>query len=218
MTATPAPTAGAGLTDDRLGGIIRYIARLCLEAERGLRSPDQLRDLMDPRTAHLWQPDRTLGRFHPRPVLPTDIGHVRISRLSDTHVLATIVTRTDADRWAAITLRLRHRRGRWMLTDLQRLQSNRHYTTPPAEPHGDDIVMPRPGRLEQAAHERRLVHAALHPTSQRLAELPPTDPGHAPTADLVRTWRATLDDLDRELDHLRTRQATRRTDHPPLRR
>lgn len=107
-------------TDDQLHVILRFVARICLEVERGLRPPAHLHGFVDPGTT--LRPDAiTLGRFRGGPVLDDHIGQPHLSRLGDSHIVATVVTRIEAERWGALTLRLRAYQGRWWIADLQRL-------------------------------------------------------------------------------------------------
>lgn len=190
-------------TDDQLADIARFIARTCLEVERGLRPPQHLQSVMNPHVAGLWRRHNSIGRFAGGPVHDADIGTPHLSRINDTAVLATIITRTEGRRWGALTLKLDARRGRWEIAELQRLLAAAHYRTGPAP------QPPRQGtvdeRLGLVTGDRRLAAAALDATSRRLADLTPSAPGVRAARDMVRTWRRKLAELDRELAELRTR-------------
>lgn len=120
-------TSPSRLPSDReLGDILRYLARVCLETERGLRPPEQLTRFMDTRAAMRFS--RTLlrlGRFEGGAIQPTDIGEAHLTRHGDGTVFATIVTRTEGRRWGALSFKLREHEGRWQIADIQRLLATR---------------------------------------------------------------------------------------------
>lgn len=120
MSGTPGPPQP---TDRQLSDIVRYLARLCLEAERGLRPRDHLRRLMEPGDALRSRLLVTLGRFDGGPIRPADVGPAHVTRRSDGSVLASVVTRTEGNRWGALTLRLRPHDGRYLISDMHRLQA-----------------------------------------------------------------------------------------------
>ncbi|HVM21028.1 MAG TPA: Rv3235 family protein [Egibacteraceae bacterium] len=199
-------------TDEQLADILRFVARTCLEVERGLRPPVHLASLMDP-TQRSIQPGQ-LGRFGGGPVQNDHIGRPQISRLTDTHIVATVVTRTEGDRWGALTLKLRAHGGRLRVVDLQRLLAVAHYRTPPTT----RVAVPSDNTIQHIAEARRMVAAAHEATAQRLAELTPDAPGYRAARDLVRHWQRKLGELDRQLVGLKTRQQTRDHAEPVLRR
>lgn len=203
------PTAAATLTDEQLADIVRFIARTCLEVERGLRPPHHLLRLMDPPTALRWRRQELIGRFDGGPVQRQDIGLPRLSRLSHDHVIGTITTRTQGDRWGALTLRLRSDDRRWRLAEVQRLLAAGHYRT--SLTNMGSMELPLKDRLARANVERRLVDAALRATSRRLADLPSTDPGRRSIGQLVSAWRRIGGEIDQELADLRTRLLARQT-------
>ena len=179
-------------TDDELADILRFVARTCLEVERGLRPPAHLTSFMSP-VDRVLQPDQ-LGRFRGGPVRDGDIGQPQLSRLSDTHIIATVVTRTEGDRWGALSLELRPQEGRWRIAGLQRLLAAAHYRTPPATA----VLELRDARAD-VAEARRMAEAAYSATSKRLAELTPGSPGYRAALDLRRYWQRSLRDLDHRL-------------------
>ena len=193
-------------TDAELADMLRFIARTCLEVERGLRPPTHLRALMDTALIYEWAEPGKLGRFRGGPVLDNEIGHPQTSRLNDTNIVATVVTRTEADRWGALTLRLRALDGRWRLADLQRLLAAAHYRAAPTATV--EFATPPAGLFAQVTEERRLAEAAHKASSRRLAELAPDGPGHNAARDLVSYWKHRIGELDRQLTDLRTRQQT----------
>lgn len=205
--------SGARATDDQLRDIARYLARVCLEVERGLRPPAHLQRFLDPATRGRRQSRNAIGRFRGGPVQPRDIGTPQLSRTADEHLFVTVATSTEAGRWGALSLELRHRSGRWHVVDVQRLLAATHYrstrrTAPASE--GD-------GRYGNVADERRLTTAALHACDRRLGELTPDQPGHHQARDLTRRWRLTLAELDREIADLRAVDHARRSRNQVLR-
>ncbi len=209
MTAHDRPDRPADATDAQLITLARYIARLTVEVEAGLRPPDHLTSLMDPPTASRWrQHPELIGRFRAGPVQPGDIGPPHLDRRTPTDVYATVTTRTQPGRWGALTFRLRADDQRWWLTDLQRILAAAHYHNRPAR-QGPAEPIPPARRLAQTAADRRLVTAALGATRQRLTELDRTDPGYRATAQMVRVWQQERTSLDRELDRLQKRPLTR---------
>ena len=112
-------------TDRQLADMVNYLARLCLEAERGLRPPSQLERYMEPSIALRFDAFVTLGRFHGGPVQPSDLGQAHVARQPDGSVLASVVTRTEGRRWGALCFRLQPRKqGLWRVADARRLLAN----------------------------------------------------------------------------------------------
>lgn len=149
-----------------------------------------------------------IGRFHGGAVHDDQVGEPRLTRLGDGEVVATVVTRTEGDRWGAITLRMKAtEQGRWRITDLQRLLAATHYRAGPSQAIPAEVAAAR--RLELVAEDRRMAAAAHQATTRRLADLTRGAPGHRATRDLVRSWAAKLAELDRELADLRSRHDAR---------
>lgn len=205
-------TAARTPTDVQLTDILRFVARTCLEVERGLRPAAHLTSLMDP-TQRIIHPGQ-LGRFGGGPVQNSHIGQPQISRLTDTHIVATVVTRTEGDRWGALTLKLRAHGGRWRVADLHRLLAVTHYRTPPTT----RVAVPAGDPIKHIAEARRMVAAAHEATARRLAELTPDAPGYRAAHDLARHWQRKLGELDRQLRDLKPRQQKRDLAERVLRR
>lgn len=108
-------------TDQQLADIVGYLARVCLETERGLRPVGQLTRFMDPAAALRFRALLTLGRFDGGPVHPADIGSVHLARHGDGTVFASVVTRTHGRRWGALSLKLAEHDGAWKIVDLRRV-------------------------------------------------------------------------------------------------
>jgi hypothetical protein len=189
-------------TDDQLADILRFVARTCLEVERGLRPPAHLRSLMDP--AQRWTDPGQLGRFRGGPVQDDQIGYPQFSRLTDTHIFATVVTRTEGDRWGALSLRVAAKGGRWHLADVHRLLAATHDRTAPTPSVA--LASSPAGLLAHLTEDRRVADAAHRAASRRLADLPADAPGFGAARDLARYWQRQLGELDRHLAQLTTRQ------------
>ena len=200
-------TGARTLTEDQLADILRFIARTCLEVERGLRPPRHLLSLMDPAITHIWAEPGQLGRFRGGPVQQGQIGHPQISRLTDNHVVATVVTRTEGDRWGALTLRLRAQHRRWRVVDLQRLLAVAHYQTRATSTV--EVAIAPDNMLAHAAEDRRLADAAHKSATRRLAELAPGAPGYRAEREVARFWERKLGELDREFTALSARKQLR---------
>lgn len=195
-------------TDDQLCDLVRFLARTCVEVERGLRPPDQLAQFIHPDTLAAWRNTHPIGRFAGGPLRPGDVGVPHITRIRDDLVRASITTRTDPHRWGALVFELRQARGRWAVANLQRLLAATHYRT------GDQpeiLEVPLEHRIEAATSERTLVEAAHRATRTRLAELAPSDPARQATERLAASWERIRADLDRELNTLRASLELRQT-------
>lgn len=171
---------------------------------------------MDPRTAPWWKKQNRIGRFPGGPVHPEDISIPCISRLDHDQVLASVTTRTHADRWAALTLRLQPRRGRWRVTDLQRLLAPAHYRSGPEMSPPATVSLE--ARLQTLREAQRLAHAAARAAHQRLADVAPTDPGRQAAIQLLASWQVAGAHLDRQVGELRLRLTTRQAFHQLRRR
>ena len=207
--------AGAGIpTDDQLADILRFVARICLEVERGMRPPAHLRPLMHP--AERWLQRGQLGHFRGGPVHSGHIGQPQISRLTDAHIFGTVITRTEGDRWGALSIELRGAHGRWRIAGLQRLLARAEYRTPPSARVELDG---RTGHVRADLAEVREMAAAAHTaTARRLAELTPGTPGHRAAGELAHHWKRKLGELDRQLADVAARQHARENVERVLRR
>lgn len=134
MAAAGAPT------DAQLDVMVRWIARSCLEAERGLRPPGQLRQLMTESAWRRWQLTRPRGARAAGPVTAADVATPHLSRLTTERVMASVALRPEPGRWSGLSLQLEAARpGHWTITDLQLLRHGRHYRRT-----GHDRAGPRP--------------------------------------------------------------------------
>jgi hypothetical protein len=193
----------ARATDEQLERFAAFLAKVTLEIERGLRKPELLLDVMPTRTWEQWQRGRLPGTFHGGPVMDADIGTPRLERLHDTRAIANIVTRTDAERWGALTMRLDAASGRWRAASIQRLYAAHHYRTGPYPPV---VEVPVEQRISLAVHDRERAGAALQASQRRQTDLTPRTSAHREAKRMTDTWTRIVADLDRELAMLRHRQ------------
>lgn len=183
-------------TDTELETFARFIARATLEIERNLRGPEQLSDLMTPHGFELWRQSRLPGSFTGGSVTNADLGVTRTERIDNLRAIANVVTRTDAERWGALTLNLDATTGRWRAAAIQRLYASRHYRTGPTTP----VVETSPQqRLAAARTDRDSAGGALRAVQRRLDELPMTGSARRATKRLSTTWEGVVADLDREI-------------------
>jgi hypothetical protein len=195
----------ARATDEQLERFAAFLAKVTLEIERDLRQPELLLEVMPTRTWEQWQRGRLPGKFHGGPVMDADIGKPRIERLHDTRAIANVVTRTDTERWGALTMKLDASSGRWRAASIQRLYAARHYRTGPYPPV---VEVPVGQRIAAAAQDRERASAALQASQRRQADLRPRTAAHREAKRMTDTWSRIVADLDRELAALRQRQHT----------
>jgi hypothetical protein len=112
-------------------------------------------------------------------VLDADVGTPRIERLSDTRAIANVVTRTDDERWGALTMKLDASTGRWRAASIQRLYAARHYRT---GPYPAVVEVPVERRIATAAQDRDRAGAALQ-ASQPSADRPTSSRAPPRTGD-----------------------------------
>lgn len=195
----------AAPTDEQLADMARFIARVSLEVERGLRPPDHLTRLMSPATAARLNRPPGIGKFDAGPVLPGHVGSAHVSRVSDRTVFVTVVTRTEGDRWGALAFRLDATEGRWHLAALRRLLPSTHQVVRPVEE-----VRSGRDRYNLVVEDRRLAAAALEATTRRLEDLRPGAADFEATRVLARHWKTKVAELDRELSALRSQLDARK--------
>ena len=189
-------------TDPELEEFAAFLARLTLEVERNLRDPDQLLKFMPARTWQQWQQGRLPGGFQGGAVVKSDIGRPRIQRVDELRALANVVTRTEATRWGALTMKLDATAGRWQAASIQRLYAAHHYRTGPAP---TVVELPVEQRLATARADRSHATAANRAIDRRLGELPAGSDAHREVGRLSTTWKKVVADLDREIATLQPR-------------
>jgi hypothetical protein len=190
-------------TDEQLARFAAFLAKVTLEIERDLRQPELLLEVMPTRTWEQWQRGRLPGKFQGGAVLDADVGTPRIERLSDTRAIANVVTRTEAERWGALTMKLDASIGRWRAASIQRLYAARHYRTGPYPPV---VEVPVEQRIATAVQDRERADAALQTSQRRQSDLTPRTAAHREAKRMTDTWTKIVADLDRELAALRQRE------------
>lgn len=181
-----------------------FLARLVLEVERNLRPPDQLLQFVPIDVWRQWQRGRQAGRFRGGPVQDADIGPPHVQRVSATHALASVTTRTEPDRWGALALRLDAAGGRWQATSIHRLYVARHYRGGAVAPVIENSLEQQ---LQTARSNRDQAAAALRAIEQCLTDRRTNGSDQQRDTDqLAATWRNVVGDLDREIAALTERQ------------
>jgi hypothetical protein len=208
---------GPAATQHQLERYAEFLARTTLEIERNLRPPEALREFMPPAVWARWRQAMPTGRFDGGPVLKADIGPPHLQRLAPTRAIASVTTRTDRQRWGALTLKLETFEGRWQATSLQRLLAATHYRTG-ADRDQPVLEVPLEQRLATARGDRDQARAALTATERRLEELPSRGAARRPAVQLKATWEHLVVQLDREIAALTQREQAARSVQRTLRR
>ncbi len=189
--------------EQRLAWLAETIARLYLEAERGLRSPDQLRRFM---TLPVYVAHRKAGMAsfsQGGPVLQEDLGQVRVSMLGERRAFAAIPTREEQQRWGALMLQLEaDQQDRWRVVELLRLPHRLLERDAPAPTPQDPVQA-----LRYTAEERRLVERTRQQLAERRAVAPPQERSRLERQ--LHTWEQRAGDLDREAAALAARLRAR---------
>jgi hypothetical protein len=193
------------LSDDQLARLVRTLAALHLEIERGVRDPEVLGERMDPQAHYTW---RRLRRAElPLPggaVRDNELGPVHLRRSEHGRVFATLTTPTHTNRWGALTFVLDIHQGRVAIRQIQRLHARGDYGRTTARD-----APPSQVPLEEQIHRVRTdldqAGAALTAATRRLDHLP-TNSDQRPQAARTRdSWQHVTTDLNRELAVLRAR-------------
>jgi hypothetical protein len=198
-------------TDRQVRAQIYKIVRVYLEIERGLRPPEQLENYLTPAEyrRHRRRPQPPASR--PREaVLPTDVGRIRLDRHLPGQITATIPTREIGQHWGALVLHLaKSHAGRWRIDQLERLARPTVARNPDQQPEARKDL---DTRIRDIEAERRVVDAAHRATTTRLRELRAAgaDPKRLRELRQQRqTWKSRRDELDTELDQVRTTRRLR---------
>ena len=197
------------LTDDELAQVVRYVAQLALEVERGLRPPDQLATVMDPTGLKRWQQVSPRPAFPSRPVLPADIGPPRVRRPATGRAIANVTVRTEPGRWAAVSMSIDVRPGRCRVMDLHRLPATGERRA--HRPFERASHVPLEAQARQVREVRDMAQAAGDAVRQRLGELAAgQDPDRRRAfTRLAARWDELVEDHDRQLDAIYERLQTR---------
>lgn len=203
----------ASLDHDRLEQIVRTLARLHLEVERGLRSKDTFAAQMPPsaRLAYLraQTPDTRLPAGS---VTDADIRTVRTEPHQSGRIYTTAITSTTRGRSGALTFVLETRSDKVALLQVTRLQARGDYsqrhTSPPidgrtvSDRQRDSI---RDSRDHAAAVRRNLAH--------RLDNSPTLDPERPGLHRDHETWAKLYDYYDDQYRQLND-QSRQRSPNP----
>jgi hypothetical protein len=160
------------LSDEQLVRIVRGLAALHLEIERGVRDPEVLGRTDGPPSAlHLASPTpsgaATTGRRRPR----HELGPVHLRRSEHGRVFATVTTPTQTNRWGALTFVLDIQQGRVAIRQIQRLHARGDYgrTSPRATPPNE---VPLEEQIRRVRTDLNQASSALEAVTRRLDELP----------------------------------------------
>lgn len=202
---------GHSPNERKLRAAVVHVARVYVEVERGLRSPDHLERILARREyqRHRREPPETR---HPGtgPVVPDDIGQVHLDRSVPGQVTASVNTRETGDRWGALTIHFRERREGWVVDHLQRLprrglEAEQKPTT--IDPNGFT------DRMREVEQELRLVSSARRGVQARLDDLLsrgdsalPEPPDARQLRDQLTHWTNHEAELERELAGLDRRR------------
>lgn len=108
-----------GLRDDELAVVLRHLARLVLEVERGHRSPVAVRQFLSPHLAFDLENVRRPVRA--RLVASDDIGSAIFQRNGRRGGYGVVVVREVDNSWSALLMTLRRSAGgRWQVVELVR--------------------------------------------------------------------------------------------------
>jgi len=201
----------APLDRDRLEQIVRTLARLHLEVERGLRSKDTFAAQMPPsaRLAYLraQTPDT---RLPAGTITDADIRTVRTEPHPSGRIYATAITSTTRGRNGALTLVLETRDDKVALLQVTRLQTRGDYTQrQTSHPPDGHTVSDRQRDLIRDSRDH--ADATRRDLARRLEASPTLDPARPGLHRDHETWTKLYeyyDDQYRQL-HERTQQPSR---------
>ena len=199
--------------------IVRGLAGLHLEIERGVRDPEVLGQRMDPQTNYNWRRLRRAERALPGGAVRDDeLGPVHLRHSEHGRVFATVTTPTQTNRWGALTFDLDVHQGRVAIRQIRRLHARRGYSrsaatsarnASPAEVSLDE-------QIRRARTDRDQADAALIGVVRGLEGLPNGDQRQESTRTRD-SWMHVIADLDRELAGLRAHLQARSQLDPPWR-
>jgi hypothetical protein len=205
------------LSDEQLVKIVRGLAALHLEIERGVRDPEVLAERMDPQAHYTW---RRLRRAElPLPggiVRDRDLGPVHLRRSEHGRVFATVTTPTHTNRWGALTFVLDIQQGRVGIRQIQRLHARGDYgrTSPRATPPDE---VPLEEQIRRVRTDLNQASSALEAVTRRLDQLPSGSDQRRKATTTRDSWQHVTADLNRELADLRDRLQARTQLNPPRR-
>jgi hypothetical protein len=205
------------LSDEQLVKIVRGLAALHLEIERGVRDPEVLAERMDPQAHYTW---RRLRRAElPLPggiVRDRDLGPVHLRRSEHGRVFATVTTPTHTNRWGALTFVLDIQQGRVGIRQIQRLHARGDYgrTSPRATPPDE---VPLEEQIRRVRTDLNQASSALEAVTRRLDQLPSGSEQRREATTTRDSWQHVATELNRELADLRARVQARTELNPPRR-
>lgn len=220
----------SSIAEHDLRVLVLRLARVYLEVERGLRSPDHLRNLLTP---HEYRRHRVKPRYNhfPRegPVVPRDIRGLHLDTSVPGKLSATVTTREHGNLWGELVLHFR-RTGdyrSWKADKLERLFRDPRALSQHCEERESPDVSDDEGRsaehenspqgptsdldarIERVMAERHLVEAARQAATRDLADARDAASSNGNEASqrslrqLAKDWSQRLDSLDAELADLR---------------
>jgi hypothetical protein len=205
------------LDDEQLARVVRGLAALHLEIERGVRDPEVLAERMDPQAHYTWSRLRRAELPLPGGVArDTELGPVHLRRSEHGRVFATVTTPTHTNRWGALTFILDTHQGRVAIRQIQRLHARGDYSRTTARATPPDEV-PLEEQIRRVLTDLDQASSALEAVTRRLDQLPS---GSAQRREAITTrdgWQDVSTDLNRELADLRDRLQARTELNPPRR-
>jgi hypothetical protein len=203
----------APLDRERLEQIVRTLARLHLEVERGLRSKDTFARQMPPsaRLAYLraQTPDTRLAAGS---VTDADIRNVRTEPHQSGRIYATAITSTTRGRSGALTFVLETRDDKVALLQVTRLQTRGDYT----QRHTNQL----PDSRAVSDRQRHIIRdsrdhadAVRRDLTRRLENRPKSDPGRPGLQRDHETWTKLYEYYDDQYRQLHD-QARQRSPNP----
>jgi hypothetical protein len=204
-------------SDEQLAKIVRGLAALHLEIERGVRDPGVLAERMDPQAHHAWRRLRRAELPLPGGVARnTELGPVHLRRAEHGRVFATVTTPTHTNRWGALTFVLDLHQGRVAIRQIQRLHARGDYgrTSPRAAPPDE---VPLEEQIRRVRTDLDQANSALEAVTRRLDQLPHASDQRREATTTRDSWQDVTTDLTRELARLRDRLQARTELNPPRR-
>ena len=185
--------------------VVRTLARLHLEVERGLRSSQDLASLMPPGARMPYLRSHTPDhRLTGGPVSDADIRAVKVQTHTSGRIYATAVTSTTPGRTGALSLLLDTRGERFALLQIVRLHSRGDYGRSTAI----DRQTPAPDTNQQLGVMRDSRDQADTVRRELARRLEHTPHGDAQRAELQRThdtWRRIHDHYHDQVAQLQER-------------
>lgn len=203
----------AALDRDRLEQIVRTLARLHLEVERGLRSKDTFAQQMPPsaRLAYL-RAQTPNTRLPAGSVTDADIRTVRTEPHQSGRIYATAITSTTRGRSGALTFVLDARGDKLALLQVTRLQTRGDYTQRhSSQPPEGRVVSDRQRVIIRDSRDH--ADTVRRNLARRLDTSPTLDPGRPGLHREHETWTKLYEYYDDQYRQLHE-QARQRSPNP----